>query len=124
MVPDDASTRWPDCQRVVRGLSELGRGDRVTAEETVQFLHFADGIVRLVERLEPRQFRLDETRERFDRRCDGEFFAGLLARDEFVEAARTSASSSTPSTSCAKSIGTWPSWRSIQRQASSGRPEA
>ena len=37
----------------------------VAAEEAVQLLHFTRGIVRLVERLEPRQFGLDEARERF-----------------------------------------------------------
>ena len=29
--------------------------------------------------------RLDETRERFDWRCDGQFVADLFARDEFSE---------------------------------------
>ena len=76
----------------------LSNSERVAAKEAVQPLdglgalslskrlfHFARGIVRLVERLEPRQFGLDETRERFDRRRDGQLFAGLLARDEFSE---------------------------------------
>ena len=36
--------------------------ERVAAEEAVQLLHFACRIVRLVERFEPRQFGLDETR--------------------------------------------------------------
>ena len=57
--------------------------ERVATEEAVQLLHFASGIVRLVERFEPWQLGLDETRERFDRRRDGQFVAGLLARDEF-----------------------------------------
>jgi len=38
-------------------------------------------VVRLVERFEPRQLALNEVREHFDRRRDGQFFAGLLARE-------------------------------------------
>ena len=57
----------------------------VSAEEAVQLLHFARGVVRLVDRFEPWQLRLDETRERFDRRRNGQLIAGLLARDEFIE---------------------------------------
>ena len=56
----------------MRRSSELGC-DRVATEEAVQLLHFARGIVRLVERLEPRRFGLDETRER---RRDGQLLAG------------------------------------------------
>ena len=63
----------------------LSSGEGVAAEEAVQLLHFAGGIVRLAERFEPWQLGLDETRERFDRRRDGQLFAGLLARDEFIE---------------------------------------
>ena len=43
-----------------RGFAFLSSGERVAAEETVQLLHFAGGIVRRVERLEPRQFGLDK----------------------------------------------------------------
>jgi len=111
----------PNCRHRQGFAFLLSSCKRVAAEEAVQFLHFARGIVRLVARLEPRQFGLDETRERFDGRRDGEFFAGLLACDEFIERGAHAGSSSTLSTSCAKSIGTWPDWRSIQRHASSGR---
>jgi hypothetical protein len=55
---------------------------------------------KLLERFEPRKFDLDEARERFEGR-------------------RTSTSSSTPTTSCARSIDAWPGWRLIQRHASS-----
>ena len=68
-----------------KGLFLLSNSKRIAAEETVQLLHFACGIVRLVERLEPWQFGLDEARERFDRRRDGQLVAGMLARDEFSE---------------------------------------
>ncbi len=53
------------------GCFLLSSCERVAAEEAVQTLYFAGSVVRLV--------------ERFDRRRDGEFFAGLLARDEFSE---------------------------------------
>jgi hypothetical protein len=42
----------------------VSSGERVATEEAVQLLHFAGGIVGLVERFEPRQLRLDEARER------------------------------------------------------------
>jgi len=51
--------------------------ERVSAEEAVQLLHVADGIVRLVERFEPWHFGLEEAREHFARRRDHQFFASL-----------------------------------------------
>ena len=77
--------RATHCRHRRGGCFLLSSCERVAAEEAVQLPHFAGGIVRFVERLEPRQLGLDEARERFDRRRDGEFFAGLLARDEFGE---------------------------------------
>ena len=62
-----------------------------------------------------------ETRERFDRRRDGEFFADLLARAEFSEGGAYVGFVEHAPTSCATSIGTWLSWRSTQQRSSAGR---
>ena len=56
----------PNCKHRRSGCFLLSSRERVAAEEAVQLLHFADGVVRLVERFEPRQFGFDEARERFE----------------------------------------------------------
>ena len=90
--------RATHCSHRRGGCFLLSSCECVAAEEAVQpldglgalslskrLLHFVGGIVRLVERFESWQFGLDEAREHFDRRRDGEFLPGLLAHGDCIE---------------------------------------
>lgn len=58
--------------------------ERVIAEEPIEMLDVSCRILVLVERLQSRQFPLDEKRECLDRRCDAQFFASHLVSDKLV----------------------------------------